>query len=166
MLSVFPDLNSVLVHPALSGFPPVIVCLLVLVELFCFAGLADEAHLAVIRRFLLSALLIALPFTYFSGWWAADEVDTNVATLASAVGRHQLFAKAFSLSLVLPVLAFVLERSSAPENAVSRARLRALYVVGLLLSFFLIVCTGALGGELVFEHGVGREAADGAPHSP
>ena len=147
-------------HPALSGFPPVLLTLLIVSELW---SMYSKRQMHSVQSFLLIVLAGTLPLTYFSGWWAADGASASFEVPDDAVAMHQLAAKAFSLSLFLPLLAFYLERSALDDAR--RRHLQRLFRAGLLLSFCAAAATGYLGGRLVFEHGAGitgtlRPAAD------
>ena len=140
-----PDL-----HPALSGFPPVILCLLIISELY---SIRSKRPAEPVQTFLLTVLAAVLPFTYFSGWWAADAASSVSKVPGEVIALHQLTAKAFAFSLVIPILSFALMRGSTDE--IVRARLKLLFRAGLALSLVLAVLTGYRGGQLVFGHGAG-----------
>ena len=132
-------------HPPLTAFPFVIFTLLFIVEVLNLIS-KKEAYNS-ISLFLVFALIVFSPITYYSGFWGADFASKD---LVEQIDNHQSYARFFLISLVPFVLVYFLKR-----QAVDNSGLRLIYYIFLLLSFTLVVYTSLLGGSLVFDHGAG-----------
>ena len=127
-------------HPPLTGFPGVLVALLLVNEFVCRG---DER----IKRFLLICAALFIPCTYLSGYVGvefAEGIDPAV------IKAHQGYAK-FVLVLLVPLIVCGL-----------LPRVRTAYLVLLPIVFGVVLYTSLLGGNLVFGHGAGVKARPAA----
>ncbi len=139
-------------HPPLTAFPLVLTTLVVVAECASRWWKRDAA-----RRFasvLLRILCAIAPVTYYSGYWGAEYANQTFQVSDDIIAWHQALAKFYLMSLI-PCLALSIAIGSESE---SKPWLRLLYLASLLLSFALVLLTGAQGGDLVFMHGAGVSA--------
>ena len=138
-------------HPPLSGFPIVILSLLVVVELITFFRPGADFHKT--QQFLLCALCLFAAATYFSGYWGFDRANQTFQIPEENIFRHQGYAK-FFLFLLVPLVLVYSMRSAVPERSKSLERqMEWLFRALLVLSWALAAYTSTLGGELVFSAG-------------
>ncbi len=141
-------------HPPLSSFPFVLLVLLLIVEIVALIGKRRELC-DTVARFLLLVVCIALPLTYFSGYFGADFANRQFVVPDEAILKHQLWAKLSLLSGLLPVLIFFLSQHAAAERPALAAKLRWAYRLLIAVLCLFLARTSFLGGELVFTHGAG-----------
>ena len=146
-LEIFAEL-----HPPLVSFPFVLLFVALVLEL-CILVRKHIVSQYLIFSFLIVALVLAL-VSYFSGHEASKLVNQTFQIDDSLVGRHFLFAK-LSLFALVPTVIFKYISIAAEFN---RSVFKAVYILFLLASLSLVVFTGKLGGELVFDHGAGVRA--------
>ncbi len=131
-------------HPPLSGFPPALLILLLVAEIAGGRGARE------IRRFLLLSTLVFSASAYFSGLYASEFASSHFEVPAQLISTHEGYARLFLL-LFLPLTFFGIIRDSAYGNRL----ISTLYRLLLTASLGIVIYTGHLGGELVFEHGAG-----------
>jgi uncharacterized membrane protein len=136
-------------HPALTGFPPVLIVLLVFVELDSL--IRPGPRMIPIRAFLLLSLLIFLPSAYISGLLAEGYASRTFTVPNEAVNRHEKYAKIL-LCLCVPLIVLGL---GSMETRWGKLAYRTVLLLALVMIFYV----GAAGGSLVFEHGAGVTAS-------
>jgi len=134
-------------HPPMSGFPLVIVCLLLLLEALSFK--LDIVKVRSIRLFLVSSLLLLVPITYFSGLYGLEQGITLTPEQKEMVAHHQLMGKLILIILV-PVSLFAFLNSYYSSKTVN-----IFYILFIVTTACLVSYTSYRGGELVFKQGVG-----------
>jgi len=136
-------------HPPLTAFPLALITAVVILEIInCFRPSSKLKSAIEINLFL---AMIAAIAAFYSGYQAAEnasldfKVNEDIIAWHHTVGRLILFSiiPAFFLSLI------------AERAEYFRAGFKAFYYLLLGISFFLVVYTGYLGGELVFSYGAG-----------
>ena len=136
-------------HPPLTGFPWVILVLVIGAELG--ARLMKSAELQGFAVKLLVVLAIFSPVTYLSGYLGLKHADRGFSVPVDAIESHQLVAKLFLLSLFPTVVLSVVRTGGRSKNRI----IHFAYYAFLLCSFSLVIWTSKKGGDLVFEHGAG-----------
>lgn len=131
-------------HPALAAFPGVICILLLGCEIFSF----KFPKILISRLYLISALVIFTPFSYFSGKRAHYLISEQQKTL-EILTTHQLLAKAF-LILLIPLCLFGIASFFNKQKT-----MLSLYYLCLIIALGLVFNLSLIGGKLVFEHGLG-----------
>ena len=134
-------------HPPLSGFPLTLICLLLVAEGLGFK--LNEARIAPIRIFLLSAMTLIVPLTYLSGLYAIEQGGNWSLDQGDQISHHQLMAKLI-LIIIVPVILFGFLKSYYPSKF-----LNIIYLLFILTTAILVAYTSFKGGQLVFKHGVG-----------
>jgi uncharacterized membrane protein len=146
-------------HPPLSGFPVVLLTLLLLTEMTAlFRPSPPNRQL---QSFLLLWLLGFTVLTYFSGYWAFDQANQSFCVAEDLILRHQGYAKFTALLLVPLGLIFALLQNDAGHVAAGRV-LRALWRITLVTVWLIAAYTSSLGGKLVFAHGAAVHVSSAA----
>lgn len=138
------------IHPPLSGFPLTCTTLLLLVELLRLVR-SQPAAWSVLRTFLLWATVVTTVVAFFSGYQASSMVGELSEVATVAVSSHHSWGR------LLLFMALCLGVSGWLSGIAVHGRrfFGVVYLVMLLLQTVLVVWVGALGGRLVFQHGVG-----------
>ena len=134
-------------HPPLSGFPLTLICLLLVTEGLCFK--LNEARIAPIRIFLLSAMALMVPLTYLSGLYTLEQGGNWSLEQGDQISHHQLMAKLI-LIITVPVILFGFLKSYYPSKIIN-----TIYLLFILTTAILVAYTSFMGGQLIFKHGVG-----------
>lgn len=134
-------------HPPLTGFPIVIASLLLVLEAIGFLGVVKNHF--VVRNFLLIALLITTPLTFFSGYFGAEVARTISNTNQDIIGYHQAYGRATLLALV-PLLLF---GAADFVTSYNKSSVRVGFITFMCLFWLITGYTSYLGGELVFRYG-------------
>lgn len=137
------------IHPPFSGFPGVILVLLFALELLYFRKFVCESSTKSIATFLIIALCVISPFTYFSGYFGSEYASRSFEVSQEVIKEHQFYALLYLFSLFPLAILFYL-RFLKPNLALY-------YRIFLIASLVLVLLTARLGGALVFEHGAGVE---------
>jgi uncharacterized membrane protein len=137
-------------HPPLTAFPVALLVLLMAAEIAELFGVG--VHQA--RRFMLAALVLTVPLTYFSGTYGSAAFSDAPVIVNEAIGGHQRSAKMLILSLV-PTVLFGFARGYFPPK---ERGVRIAYWISLSTALVLVLYCSSLGGTLVFEYGVGVRA--------
>lgn len=140
-------------HPPLSGFPFVLLSLVVIAELVSI--FRKDSNGRGFSRNLLYILCLFAPMTYFSGYWGAELSSQSFVISQDLISTHQGWAQLFLLSLVPCLVLSLLESHSEKVNLVLRYGFR----VALLVCYALVILTSFQGGQLVFTHGAGVSAS-------
>ena len=140
-------------HPALTGFPLVLLVLLVTVELLRASGRRSDLDRP--AELLLLALVIFTPLTFLSGYLAAAGADRSVPVAPEFIESHRAAGRFLIIMLVPTVLLAYLCKAAQQNNGSRPPGLFRIYLICLFLSLAIAVRTGFLGGELVFEHAAG-----------
>ena len=135
------------IHPPFSGFPGVILVLLLGLELIFLAKLIEVEKAKSIATFLVIALCIISPFTYFSGYFGSEYASRSFEVSQDVIKQHQFYALLFLFSLFPLSIMFYLR--------LIKAEYAFYYRFFLLVSLALVLITANMGGVLVFEHGAG-----------
>ena len=141
-------------HPPLTGFPPVIAVLLLAYEGLCykFPSLDQRSF----RLLLNLALTIFTALTYFSGFFGREIASPDLLE-GAYVATHEGYAR---MALILACLQLLLLALRELAPAGRRGIGRGLYLINLVAVCGMLWYTATLGGELVFDHGMGVERAD------
>jgi len=105
----------------------------------------------VYRPALVLCVVCAASLAFLSGYQASSELGTISEQVEKELGKHHSLGRLYLIS-ALALGTFFLVRSRALHG---RVILTALYYVALLSVVILTLWVGALGGDLVFEHGLG-----------
>ena len=144
-------------HPALTGFPFVLLVILAVVEFFRLVlkrpGLDKTAEV------LLLALAVTTPLTFFSGYLGASDSNRSYLVDPDIIERHRAVGRLLVISLVPTILTAYLRRSILNKEITEPRAITAFYLFFLTASLSLAVWTGYRGGDLVFEHGAGVQVA-------
>lgn len=139
-------------HAALSGFPLPLAITLSVIEFLWWWQQKPQWNQS--AKILLSALGGGVILAYTSGWIASLSLPELSSLIEDALEAHFSFARAVLFSVVpLTALRILAERTT------SRAKVFWWgYRTVLIGTLLFIVITGRLGGQLVFDHGVGVRA--------
>jgi uncharacterized membrane protein len=138
------------IHPPLSGFPLTCTTLLLLVELLYLVR-SQPAAWSLLRTFLRWATVVATGVAFFSGYHASSQMGEIPQAASVAVSAHHSWGR-----LLLFVAIGLGVSGWLSGVAVHGRRLfSVVYLLMLTLHTVLTVWVGALGGRLVFQHGVG-----------
>ncbi|MFN8389258.1 MAG: hypothetical protein U0136_03105 [Bdellovibrionota bacterium] len=143
-------------HPPLSGFPVVILTLLVLSIGWNRYLHRDESA---IQDFLSVMLGLFAVLTYYSGYWGFDRANQSFSVDEAAILRHQGYARFFVLLVVPLLLIGAVRKAAPPEREQLRRALRLFWEISVLGLWILGAYASALGGRLVFDHGAAVRAA-------
>ena len=136
-------------HPFLTGFPTASALFCVVYELVSMRAPAFEnSH---VRNLLNSILFTVVSLTYFSGFYGRDAANAS-AEMADVIATHEGFAR-MALILSFAQIFLLIARNFAAAK--SQRTVLLLFRVNLLLLASLLTYTSFLGGNLVFEHGIG-----------
>lgn len=105
----------------------------------------------VYRPALVVGVVCAASLSFLSGYQASSELGAISGEVERELGRHHSLGRFYLIS-ALALGAFYLVRSRARHG---RILLTSLYYAALLSVLLLTFWVGALGGDLVFEHGLG-----------
>lgn len=148
-------------HPALSSAPVLLLLLVFLFETgaFVFSRHPLARDLQKTAKILLFVLAVLLPAVFYTGLLAADGKELSERA-QEAVGIHYDRARLLLVSSYLTcLLAWV--SAVAKHNC---SLFRAAYRLALFAAVVIAVFTGAQGGALVFEYGVGVSPVVTQPH--
>ena len=133
-------------HPPLASFPFALLTLVLIFELLSLRFKTEELRRA--SGFILLALIIIAPMTFFSGYFAADDASKSFQIPLEAIEEHRSFGKLFLLSL-FPV---ALGKLTA-ELRHDKKAFRLGYLICLVVSLVLAASASYHGGKLVFIYG-------------
>jgi uncharacterized membrane protein len=139
-------------HPPLTAFPIVLLCLIAFLEVWAWARRLDwQKPIEVI----LVLMVVAVGAAFFSGYQASDLADQTFAVPNEAIAWHHNCGRLLLfLSVPCAALRFVAARARFNRTAFGVA-----YALILVSSIGLALYVGYLGGQLVFKHGAGVYAA-------
>ena len=141
-------------HPPLSGLPLAAALALFVCEvLSVFSKL--RGRMGVYRPALVLCVVCAAALSFLSGYQASSELGIISGEVERELARHHSLGRFYLIS-ALALGTFYLVRSRARHG---KTLLTALYYVALLSALLLTLWVGSLGGDLVFEHGLGVEEA-------
>lgn len=141
-----------LIHPPLSSVPAVFFVTAAGLEAFGVYPPWSGLKRVSTALFLLG--ILALPFTYFSGLSAEESLSqTTVQAHQRFLDAHEGLARLSLFAAILPLLSLIL--AALLKNPRQKKAFRAVFGFCLLLLSALILRTAYLGGELVFERGIG-----------
>ena len=138
------------IHPPLSGLPLAGIGLLVLLELGRFFRRTHEVAEAS-RALIVIATVLGVVCSFFSGYHASSALGDVAAAVGDVIARHHAAGRFLLINALLLATFFFLARIAVHGRKV----LVALYYVTLFVQLIGTVWVGRLGGELVFDYGVG-----------
>ncbi len=140
-------------HPPLSGMPLAFVVLLVVVE--CLKKLRRLAPLlGAVQVVCVLSIMLSTALAFLSGYQASSELGELSDPLALELGTHHALGRLLLCNSILLATFFWVARVAVRGAAV----FKALYLIFLVSQIVLTLWVGGLGGDLVFEHGLGVQA--------
>ena len=139
-------------HAPLSALPGAFISLTTLVVLISFFRLhkPDFASWRFSTSILLTAASIGVIAAFLSGIEAAEEANKMFQVPESAISRHYEFGRWLLICILPCTLLHFLSYIAKPA---AKPVILAIFVVLLLASQILAICSNHHGGKLVFEHG-------------
>lgn len=142
-------------HPPLSGLPLAATLAITVCELMAvfprYRRKAGEYRSALVIGVVVAALL-----SFLSGYQASSELGTITADVEKLLGSHHSLGRFYLISAVALAIFHVVGEKARH----GKTMLLLLYYCMLGAVVFLTVRAGSLGGQLVFEHGVGVRTSD------
>ncbi|MCB0311401.1 MAG: hypothetical protein KDD42_09205 [Bdellovibrionales bacterium] len=136
-------------HPALVSLPVALFPLVLMLELWKSLWYRKELQFAIYVN--VSAAIIGVLLAFFSGYQASELANQSFIVPDQAIERHHRVSQILLfLSLPCGVLCVLSEVAQYARRA-----FRYLYLLILVSCSALVVYTGYLGGQLVFQHGAG-----------
>lgn len=145
------------IHPPLSGLPLAGILLLVAIEVGrSFRRIRDVVDRS--RAVVVAALIFGVLCSFLSGYHASSNLAELSPTVESAIATHHSAGRFLLINVLLLGTFFFLSTIAVHGRRV----IESLYYVFLLSQVVLTVWVGHIGGDLVFDHGVGtsREALE------
>ena len=136
-------------HPVLSGFPVAFLFLLVCVEVARLRWRSSSCE--AIRAAAVIAIFVGSLLSFVSGYQASDSAGTLSETVTARLSDHHAMGRFLLINSFLLLTFWKIERIAVH----ARAMFVTLYLVFLIVQIGLTIEVGHLGGDLVFEHGVG-----------
>jgi uncharacterized membrane protein len=136
-------------HPALASFPPVLILIAAALEIADRRG----RFRTTIRLHLVLAVIFVTA-TFFTGYGASETANQTFVVADSVIATHHSVGRLL-LFLIFPCAALEVVAHRAVHG---RRLFFAAYALTLAACVLLVVYTGYLGGQLVFEHGAGVRA--------
>lgn len=138
------------IHPPLSGLPLACILLLIAIEvgrLFqCARHIAEQG-----RPLIVSAVVLAVICSFLSGYHASSNLGEISASVEHVVATHHSAGRFLLINALLLGTFFFLSTVAIHGRRV----LISLYYTVLVAQIGLTFWVGYIGGELVFDHGVG-----------
>ncbi len=103
------------------------------------------------RSALVLCVVCSACLSFLSGYQASSDLGTIAGDVERELGKHHALGRFYLMSALFLGTFFVVGRKARYGKHV----LLALYYAALIAVVSLTVWTGRLGGDLVFEHGVG-----------
>ena len=142
-------------HPPLSGLPLAATLAIAVCE--CLAIFPRyRSALRSYRSVLVKAVVVAALLSFLSGYQASSELGTLTPEVEKLLGSHHALGRFYLISaLALAIFHIVGDKARHGKTILS-----ILYYCMVGAVIFLTVRAGGLGGQLVFEHGVGVRTSD------
>ena len=137
-------------HPPFSGAPLSCVVLLLVVEAMILVPRVRSMALLV-RPFMVVSCVAAVIGAFLSGYQASSAVGTLSPEVEAVLATHHLLGRFLLITVGLLGTFFFLHRVAKRGHRV----LLVMYYIALVAQVLLTLRIGALGGALVFDHGVG-----------
>lgn len=142
-------------HPPLSGLPLAATLAITVCELVAVFP-RYRSTMRSYRAPLVIAVVVAALLSFLSGYQASSELGTITAEVEKLLGAHHSLGRLYLISAsALAIFHVVGDKARHGKTVLS-----LLYYCMLAAVVFLTVRAGSLGGQLVFEHGVGVRASD------
>ena len=144
-------------HPPLTAFPPALLGVVLLLEIFSLWKRYPKVRAAISINLWLAALFVVLAF--LSGYQARELAGGVATAVEEHIEEHHFFGRLL-LFAIFPcaILHLAWERAIYAKRAFGMA-----YAIFFLMCVTLVTLTGLEGGELVFEYGVGVAAQQSQP---
>lgn len=139
----------VALHPPLSGYPLAFLSLLVVLEVLCLTRFRTRVLGA--RSIIVVALVISTAASFFSGYQAVSNLSELSERIEGLISQHHTIGRLLLFNVVVLATAYWISGVATQARVV----FRALYYLLLTSQLCLTLWVGYLGGELVFEHGIG-----------
>lgn len=136
-------------HPPLTSFPFALFSVVVILEVVNLRR-PNQTVQGAARINLVLAGVFTL-FAFLSGYMGNEFANRGGPVSQDAIEFHHLMGKAL-LFLIVPTVALKFVHVAAEHN---KAAFGWLYAACLAVTYLLVLYTGFLGAELVFEHGAG-----------
>jgi len=140
----------------LAAFPLVLVCLAFAAELLLFFKACP--NLASCRSTFLWLAMAAVSAAFFSGYQANDLANQTFIVPDEAIAQHHNLGRILLFCIIPCALLGIF--SDKAQHA--RQAFRAAYLILLSVCLVLVLCTGYLGGKLVFNYGAAVSAVPAA----
>lgn len=137
-------------HPPSSGAPLAFVISLVVVELRVLFP-RFKSSCATIRMFLVCACLISVMLAFISGYQASSLSGSLPEVTEQVLAKHHAIGRFLLINSGMLATFFTLSRYASNGARV----LMVLYYLVLCIQVALTCIVGDLGGDLVFDYGVG-----------
>jgi uncharacterized membrane protein len=136
-------------HPPISGSPLAFLCLLVTLELLQLSSRGQS--LRSFKGVAVISVLLACVASFLSGYQAVSDLGEIPELTDSLISKHHGFGK------ILLINAVVLATSYWTARVATHGKrfFGFIYYALLASQVVLTVWTGYLGGDLVFDHGLG-----------
>ena len=137
-------------HPVLASFPLAFIVIGFALELL--DEVTKRETFVFVVRVLLTIAALGVIAAFFSGYFAIDAAQGgSFAIPEAAVAYHHNFGRVLMFAVV-PLLLL----NFAKDKAIANKQIwRGVYLVFFSICAALAVYVGHLGGELIFDHGVG-----------
>jgi uncharacterized membrane protein len=139
-------------HPPLASFPFALISVAAGLEFYSFFRPSSGIRAAIRINLVLAAIFVGLAF--LSGYSASDSANLTFIIGDDVISEHHNYGRLL-LFLIFPCAALEWIAAKAKFNT---GLFRLLYLLALVGCVGLVICTGYLGGKLVFEHGAGVSA--------
>lgn len=141
-------------HPPLTAFPLALLLVVAILEIVLLFRPRYRDHLQQALAVNLFFAMVAVIAAFFSGYQASDAANQTFRIADDVISTHHSWGRLL-LFAVIPCWALELLGRRARYY---RPLFRVGYFLLLAICVALVVVTGYLGGQLVFEHGAGVSA--------
>ena len=139
-------------HPPLAAFP---LALLVVVGLLEIVQLIrPRINFGLVIRVNLILAVVGTVAAFFSGYQASDLANQTFQVADDVIAEHHLWGRLL-LFVIVPCATLQILATVAQHG---RNWFRCAYYISLIAAIALVLRTGWLGGDLVFQHGAGVRA--------